>query len=97
MIWKQNGKALFKDGNEFVSGYPISPSGRAIDSEVRLKKNEWKCVLKNGDTTLDMHIPSGGGMTLSKCRDSMVNATSFFRKYFPTEPFNNITCFFLDF
>lgn len=74
-----------------VVGYPISPFGHTLQRSVRLQKADWECVLQNGDTTLDMHIPEGGGMTLERCGDSFRRATSFFQQQFPDQPFKSIS------
>ncbi len=77
---------------EAVAGCPISPFGMAERREVRLAKAVWECVLKKGDLSLQMHIPAGGGMTLERCGDSMQRAVPFFRRLFPDQPFNAVTC-----
>jgi hypothetical protein len=82
---------LVRDGDA-VTGYPISPCGMAVRREVRLPQPVWECVLKEGDPTLDMHIPAGGGMTLERCGDSMRRAVSFFERFFPDTPCRAIRC-----
>ncbi|MCC6442220.1 MAG: DUF5596 domain-containing protein [Armatimonadetes bacterium] len=76
-----------------VSGCPIAPQGYALRQAVSLPLDEWECVLKPGDATLDMHIPAGGGMTPERCADSMRRAVPFFRAHFPDEPFRVIACY----
>lgn len=77
--------------NDAVVGYPISPLGYAVKRRTRLEKTAWECVLQKGDTTLDMHIPEGGGMTLERCANSFRRATSFFQQQFPDRPFRSIS------
>jgi hypothetical protein len=83
--------ALVRDGDA-VTGYPISPRGMAVRQAVRLPQPVWECVLKEGDPTLDMHIPAGGGMTLERCGDSMRRAVLFFQRFFPGTPCRAIRC-----
>jgi hypothetical protein len=74
-----------------VSGYPISPYGMALKQKVELCLDDWECVLRQGDLTLDMHIPSGGAMTPDACRTSLQQAPPFFARFFPDEKVNSIT------
>jgi len=83
--------AVLTEDEEAVVGYPISPKGYAVKRQVRLEKALWDCVLQQGDTTLEMHIPEGGGMTLDRCADSFRRATAFFEELFPDQPFNSIS------
>src|SRR5262249_3681877 len=79
-------------GEEAVTGFPISPRGMAVRREVRLPRPVWECVLKEGDWTLDMHIPAGGEMTLERCADSMRRAVVHFRQFFPDRPSRSFRC-----
>jgi hypothetical protein len=83
--------ATFAEDDEVAVGYPISPLGYAVNRQVRLEKGLWECVLRHGDTTLEMHIPEGGGMTLDRCANSFRRATAFFERQFPDQPFNSIS------
>ncbi|HHW10472.1 MAG TPA: DUF5596 domain-containing protein [Firmicutes bacterium] len=78
-------------GERTVSGYPVSPFGMALRRKVELNLDEWQCVLRRGDKTLDMHIPAGGGMTPEVCRASFEQAPPFFARFFPEEKVNAIT------
>jgi len=69
-------------GDGFVEGFPVSPCGHALKSKVRLGLDEWECALAPGDVFLDMHIPSGGNMSLETCADSFQRAFKFFREHF---------------
>lgn len=75
--------SCFEETPDALLGNPVSPDGYALRQKVRLPKNEWQCVLQSGDMTLEMHIPSGGGMPLDLCAQSLRDAAVFFRKYFP--------------
>jgi hypothetical protein len=66
-----------------VCGYPIRPEGCALHEEIRLPFTEWRQALCKGDPVLNVHIPSGGDMSLEKCLDSFRQACDFFRAYFP--------------
>lgn len=74
--------ALSSSGSE-VQGYPVLPQGHGLQQEISLPLAEWDLVLKRGDWVLDIHIPSGGGMSLEACRDSLQRAAAFFKTRFP--------------
>jgi len=78
--------------SDYITGFPVSPKGYAINQPLQLSTSEWQCVLTKGDTALEMHIPAGGGMTLAKCAESFRQAVPFFQQYFPAEPFQAIVC-----
>ncbi len=81
---------LRTDG-EFVTGFPISPFGRAERREVRLPLSVWEQVFGAGDWTLDLHIPSGGGMRPEACADSLRQAVPFFQSRFPEAPIKAVS------
>lgn len=82
----------FSSDGEWAQGNPISPLGYAESRLIRLPLNEWACRVKHETGVLDMHIPSGGGMTLEACRDSMQQALDFFPRHFPDRPFSPFRC-----
>jgi GNAT-like C-terminal domain/N-acyltransferase N-terminal domain len=75
-----------------VAGFPIAPTGVAINRHVALPLADWERVVRPGDYTLDMHIPAGGSMSLDRCIDSMRQAVDFFRQTFPEKPFRSFYC-----
>lgn len=74
-----------------VTGNPIAPEGH-VERKVVTLSSDWQKVLGQGDICLDMHIPSGGGLTLDLCRDAFVQARDFFRKFFPNSVPKAIVC-----
>lgn len=80
------------EGVAGVKGSPISPLGYARREEVSLPTSEWDLVLAPGDTILETHIPAGGGMTPTRCRESMQRALDFFPRHFPESPFAGFAC-----
>ncbi|TVR55287.1 MAG: hypothetical protein EA426_15530 [Spirochaetaceae bacterium] len=73
-------------------GYPVHPAGRAISRPVILDRASWTCILKPGDTVLDMHIPAGEPMRSEACADSMRRAPAFFERHFPGETIRGFWC-----
>ncbi|MCX7016605.1 MAG: acyltransferase domain-containing protein [Candidatus Sumerlaeota bacterium] len=85
-------KATLVEDGETIAGYPISPFGVAVRRKVALSAREWARRLETGDAVLDVHIPSGGAMTLEKCRESMQMALEFFPRYVPQWRFRGFGC-----
>ncbi|MCF6177615.1 MAG: acyltransferase domain-containing protein [Victivallaceae bacterium] len=75
-----------------IIGTQVSPSGFSLNLKKTLKRDEWSCVLREGDTVIDMHIPSGGGLSLKECGDSMRQAVDFFATHFPKVKTTAIYC-----
>ncbi len=78
--------------NGRIRGHVLSPCGVACRTKVSLSLAEWECVLTKGDPSLQLHIPSGGGLTPAACRGSFERADAFFRRYFPAEPPRAVVC-----
>jgi len=75
-----------------VTGSPISPLGYAQRREITLPPAQWQLALSPGDTIIETHIPTGGGMTPERCHESMRQAMAFFPRYFPDRPFVGFAC-----
>ena len=76
-------QSIFSETDAGVTGNPITPAGNALAEPVHLARGDWTCVLRRGDTVLDMHIPAGGSMSLEACERSFRDAAEFFRTHFP--------------
>lgn len=76
-------RAELLEQNGTISGYSIAPHGYAQPQPITLSLDEWQPALSPGDMIFDVHIPSGGHMTLASCRESMQQALDFFPRYFP--------------
>jgi hypothetical protein len=85
-------QSIYRETEHNAVGNPVSPYGYALNKEVELSLDDWECVLKEGDLFLDMHIPSGGGMTPEACIDSMRKAVIFFDRHFPDQTSRAIMC-----
>lgn len=75
-----------------VTGTPISPLGYALHTSQQLAKDEWALVLRNGDTVLDMHIPSFMPLQRALLHASFQQALDFFPRYHPERPFKAFAC-----
>ncbi|MBT3377752.1 MAG: DUF5596 domain-containing protein [Lentisphaerae bacterium] len=88
----QDWTATFETTEDSVIGFPISPSGMALQQRITLPKSEWENVLKKGDPVLQMHIPAGGKMTPEATKDSVQRAFQLFDETFPDQPPSAIVC-----
>ncbi|MFN8493389.1 MAG: acyltransferase domain-containing protein [Caldilineaceae bacterium] len=75
-----------------ITGTPISPAGYALRTPLQLVKAQWELVLRNGDTVLDMHIPSFMPLSLDLLQASLHRALDFFPRYHPERPFKAFVC-----
>ncbi len=85
-------RAAFWEAGRAVHGTAIAPDGYATAHTLALPLDDWQCVLAPGDPVLDVHIPTGGQMTLARCRESMQQAMAFFAHHFPQQPFSAFSC-----
>jgi|GEM_PF-1730359 len=69
--------------NDFIEGYIVSPRGFAINKKISLSSNQWDVILDDNSWFLDLHIPSGGDMSMDSCYSSIRDAFKFFKKHFP--------------
>ena len=76
----------------FVRGYPVNPKGCVEPQCHTFPLDEWQIVLRPRQPLIDMHIPSGGGMTLELCKQSFLDAFCFFEKYLPGRTLPIIRC-----
>ena len=76
-------RAEFHETNGLIRGLAIAPNGYVTASPRILYTDQWQRVLSPGDPIFDVHIPSGGQMSLASCHQSMKQAMAFFARYFP--------------
>lgn len=78
--------ATLDDDGIAVRGFPLHPTGHALQAAVTLPRGEWESVLAEGDPILDMHIPEDGPMDHAQCGEALRQALAFFPRYFPELP-----------
>lgn len=76
-------KSSLKKSDSSVTGVVISPRGMSLNKPITLGFDEWEHVLGEGNDIIDVHIPSGGGLTPEACEDSMKKVIEFFDSFFP--------------
>jgi len=75
--------STFIDDDDGAIGHPITPQGAALPFTVELPYSRWERVLSKGDEILQIHIPFGEKLTPKSVGESMKEAVTFFRTYFP--------------
>ncbi len=80
------------EGEDFVEGYPILPTGEVMNERACLSKWEWTQAVNPEDFTLSVHIHGGGPMDFELCGESFERAVDFFPKHFPERPIMAYTC-----
>lgn len=88
----QSVTAHLVENERTVTGTPVYPSGRAGKEPVTLDLELWKLQFKQGDWTLDTHIPEGPDLTLEDCKNSMIRALQFFREKHPDKDIKSFSC-----
>ena len=84
--------ATLVETDDAIIGTPFSPRGKALRQMVRLPRDAWDLVLKQGDDVVDVHIPSEGAMTIAALHDAHRQAAKFFDLYYPDRPFAVYAC-----
>lgn len=79
-------QSIYEEDDDTATGNPVSPDGRTSRETKTINKAEYDLILGHGMPVLDMHIPSGGGMTSEESERSFRLAKRFFAEY--SEPDN---------
>jgi hypothetical protein len=82
----------YEETEEFYIGNAVTPYGKGIKEEIKLKKSDWQKVLDEGDTVLEIHIPRDGDFGLDTVSASYAQAREFFNKYFPELDIKGMAC-----
>lgn len=82
----------YSETEEFYIGNPVTPYGKGLREQIRLKKDEWRKVLDKGDYMLEIHIPRDGDFDLESIKNSYIQAKEFFRKHFPEIDAKGMVC-----
>lgn len=79
-------QSIYEEDDDTATGNPVSPDGRTSRETKTINKAEYDLILGHGMPVLDMHIPSGGGMTSEESERSFRLAKRFFAEH--SEPDN---------
>ncbi|MEK6991707.1 acyltransferase domain-containing protein [Paenibacillus sp. FSL K6-1566] len=73
----------YQETEDYFLGHPITPIGKGIRQQVKLKKTEWKKVLDKDDILLEIHIPRDTAFDMESLKDTYRQAKEFYATYFP--------------
>jgi hypothetical protein len=82
----------YQETDEYYVGNPVTPYGKGLKTQVKLKKEEWQKVLDQEDCLLDLHIPRDGEFDMKTITDSYLQAKEFFAKHFPELAVKGMVC-----
>ncbi len=87
---------VLHETDDAIVGYPISPLGYALRTQMRLGRQDWHQLIGPTDTVLDIHIPGETPLTLDAVRDALLQAEPFFDKFYSDAPFAPFVAFVCD-
>ncbi|XID93027.1 acyltransferase domain-containing protein [Paenibacillaceae bacterium WGS1546] len=78
--------SVWEEDEDGITANRINPTGFVEREPIRIAKKTWRPALRQGDSLLALHIPSGPGYTPERLRASMAMALEFYGTYFPELP-----------
>ncbi|MBP1964118.1 acyltransferase domain-containing protein [Paenibacillus aceris] len=82
----------YEETEDYFIGNPITPIGKGLNKQVKLKKDEWKKVLDKDDTMLEIHIPRDTSFDMETIKDTYRQAKEFYATYFPEVEYKGMVC-----
>lgn len=74
-------QSIYEEDELTATGNPVDPDGRTSRETMTINKADYDLVLCHGMPVLDMHIPSGGGMTSEESERSFRLAKEFYAEH----------------
>ena len=82
----------FKESEKIISGHRVNPYGAITNEVISLSKTDYDVILRQGDATIDYHIPTGPGYNLDDVKWSFSEAVEFFRRVYPEYDYKAFWC-----
>jgi hypothetical protein len=82
----------YNETEEFYIGNPITPYGKGLKNQIKLKKSEWQKVLDKDTCMLEIHIPRDGSFDADTIKDSYKQAKEFYKRHFPELDIKGMMC-----
>lgn len=82
----------YEETEEYFIGNPVTPIGKGLNKQVKLKRDEWEKVLDKDDTLFEIHIPRDTAFDMESIKDSYSQAKEFFATYFPEVKSKGMVC-----
>jgi len=84
--------AEVQETDDCFIGYRATDKGIVSNTPESFSKNEWKVVLKQGDSVISVHIPKNGALTKEACEASYKRARQVFKDCYPDFDFKAFHC-----
>jgi len=85
-------ETFITETEDYYKGFKVSENGRVEKSMEFFSKDDWKPVLKKGDSVLSVHITNKGPLTEEACQKSFERAEIIFRECFPDFKYKAFFC-----
>lgn len=77
---------------DYWEGFPVIAGGRAASARVRLDKQNWLPVLRQGDPVISVHIPAKDSLAPEICEQSYTEADGLIKTWYPEFKFKAYVC-----
>lgn len=84
--------ANVEEDEEHWIGYPFMEDGLVSKEKIKLRKDEWKEVVRYGDPSVGVHIPPTGKLTDELVEETIKETKEFIAKYFPEYEYKAFGC-----
>jgi len=85
-------ECFVEEDEEHWIGYPFMEDGLVSKDKIKLRKDEWKEVVRRGDPTIGVHIPPTGKLTDELVEATIAETKEFVAKYFPEYKYKAFGC-----
>ncbi|MDR6879984.1 acyltransferase domain-containing protein [Bacillus sp. 3255] len=82
----------YEETEDYFIGNPVTPIGKGMNKQVKLKRDEWTKVLDKGDTMFEIHIPRDTAFDMDHIKETYKEAKAFFAAYFPEVQSKGMVC-----
>ena len=91
-IWDAHGTLTFYDENDSRILAQRIENGKITKETSEFSKSEWSTVARQGENSLNLHIPRGERLDVTAVRESISEAEAFYARYFPERKFKIFEC-----
>lgn len=82
----------YEENDQFIYGNPVNSRGIITPNPVKLDRKDWKLMVKQGDSVIDFHIPTGVPYDLESFRSTLCSGKKFFENHFPEFNYRAFWC-----
>lgn len=90
---KSVGKTSFYEDDDKYIANVVAPDGTVSLTPTEFDKSVWKDYLREGDKTLEIHIPSKIDYSPEAMKESFKEAIEFYKSYYPEHEVKAIACY----